>query len=575
MRYLMLFAAFMLVVGCSKPATPKKSASQTSTTQKLPKMSPEKIQKKINDASKLIKSLPEGIDFMVKMNALDTLFTITQLNGTSIFGIPMDEFKQVSETLGFNPFNVKELATQGIDLKREIALFGANVKADLEKESLASIDLYLAIPVTKDNKIISLIESKIKAAGEEITLEKLKNGVTLLKGKKEKQRIFFIPKDGYLMIGTNPFSNPEPFITKLIAPKSTLDQQKGFQKLAAHFDTGSDVVIYLNMKGMLDRNIADIEQTIQKELGRQAPIFKKQLEMIQDYDQAIMTMNLSTPSLIFSAGVSMVPKSNILALMRAVTIDKNIILGMKETPVLLFSMGLNPEEYYKMISEMMASFMNIDEMIQKGNKALGIDIKKELIQNLSGSFSMGMFDGKSINMGNLNGIASIGVKDAKLATKTMNTLMEKVPETSKKSITVKDIVSYEITTPTVKIYMGIKGKNLIIALSKDYYEKALKAAPENGFTTTLKDQDLKKSLTKNNSSFFYLSIDEGLKVANSVNPQMMDRQVKIVEEVKKISYLLFDAHIQEDLFFSRIIVKTTYQKSFIEGLSNLIKVIGF
>ena len=156
-----------------------------------------------------------------------------------------------------------------------------------------------------------------------------------------------------------------------------------------------------------------------------------------------------------------------------------------------------------------------------------------------------------------------------------------IPPTEKSMVrkeTIEGIDTVVLGTPMVQGYVGIKDRNLIVAVGKSMYEKSLKGTVSTGFTADLDDKELVDAF-RGNMGVFYVDISELLKVFKNFSgfiTKELDEDDKetmssIIEAVKKVKYILATDKFEKNIETKRFIIKTAFTEPFFLGIQKIIK----
>lgn len=513
--------------------------------------------------SALVKLLPNETSFMLKAKSIKMIYEQAKVTPSSVFGMPAREFKEIQKALKMNPFLLSELTKHGVDVTGEIAIFGGEI--EVKGDDVESATIFLALPVTDGQKVIDLIKKLIKEEGEKVTYEQ-KGALTIIKGKRAKERAYFINSNGYLMMGINPEKDPKVFIEKLVSKSNSLGGEKLFKKLAVSISSESDLNLYINSKQIMDRNHDAIYELFKSEMNAdELAVFGKDLSMLKAYQAAMISANFSTKDLSIKAGVSIKPGSIVDQLMSDIKIDKSVTLNMPEFPVTLFHLGLNVQKIYNALEKP----LNLTKELAGMNAALGIDFKKDIVDLLTGSFGFGLYDGSSTAIISYNAALTIGVNNEKNAAKLLDTFLAKAPKGMISQITVNGVLTHQINVKGMLFFLAVHKGNIVAAMGKGNFKNALTG--DKSFMGKMSNNGIKSQLKDPQVSLLYICIDEALKMANNLAPKKLDQAAVLVEKIKQIKHAIFTASYKNGVISTNIDVKTTFKGSYVDGILDLIK----
>jgi len=216
------------------------------------------------------------------------------------------------------------------------------------------------------------------------------------------------------------------------------------------------------------------------------------------------------------------------------------------------------------------------EMIKK---SFGIDLEKDLIDNLGGNVNFAMYDGATINMMNYNALLTVNVKDEAKVRSVLDKFIDKLPP-EQKSLVRKENGNYIYTFGGfLQLYAGIKDKNLIVSIGQPMFDKAMAADPKTGFINGLKDKELAKDL-EDQSNILYIDVAETFKAYNNVagllsqftQTQPLDPERQNI--INQFEYFLFSGKAVDNSITAKYMIKTKFQEPFLISLVKMVSKIS-
>ncbi len=470
---------------------------------------------------------------------------------------------EIKDKLGLDITNPAGFTDKGIDIKKGFGIAITDAMVAKDKQAV-SIILYLPLIDEK------LAAEKLKEKLPEGKVVKKGHIMTLKTGKEDIEMGYSFSK-GYLLIGVAYNGKLDNLLKerngKLLKDNSTYTELRGLcskdKTVFAYFNTA---VMPEKFKGYME---------LMQELSKNPWSFNS-LKYLNSYKGGYISLDVSTKDLIVDSYFLLSDNNSITKLFDGVKFDKKPVLSVEENPVMFVSMGMNMVEYYKMIISSLPEDKQKEAEAGVSNVA-GINLYKELIENLAGNINLGIYDGKTINMTNYNVVLSFNVKDKDVMSKLLDKLIALTPEKNRQMIRdekINGVDSKVLGTPVFQMYAGMKDGSFILSFNRKLYEKALIGDTSKGFATRIKDAELKKSLEGNNQSF-YFNIPEAMHIYSTFAAFGGANKAKLTPEqisaINKLGYLYSteaktDKHVEQHMK-----VKTTFSKPFMEGIADMVK----
>ena len=535
-----------------------------------------KEEKKATEKDGIAALLPESTQLMVKVRSLEDLFKTFPLTETSVFYQPLDNLEEIREDFGFNPFSLEELKTHGIDIGKEFGVAFADFMVDSEND-VPNINISVFIPVTDGEKLLETLKTAAQKKSSTVTFTQ-EGDITVIEDTDDKVKGYIAEKNSYVFIAVNPKTDAKPFIESILAGKTSLAKSDRYADVTSHIMADEEIFVYVNIKSAIEKNRETLEMLAKSSPDKRE--MTEDLRYLADYEDGGMAFELDKGDLIITTYAGMVSDSQYSKIWNDVTFDKNTVLGIETPPVFLFSWGMNFAAYYEMF---MKTFF--DEDVEDVNNELknfkemyGIDVENDIIENLAGNINFGMYDGSSISMMNFNALLTLNVKDEDAAKHVIETAIESLPSQERSTIrkeTVGEVEAYVMSAGFVQVYFGLHKKNLIVAVGKPMFEKALSGQVSSGFTNNLQDEHLVATLT-GDTSMFYMDFEELMKVyrnfegflQGAANEHGFTRQRQ--DAVKNFEYVAASNTYKDDSILGELIVKTQFTGPFFVELGKLI-----
>jgi len=398
--------------------------------------------------------------------------------------------------------------------------------------------------------------------------------------------------NGYILMGTNPSEDAGIFFEKMVqrlngnsSPNTpTLADDPKFIKVVKKLDASKDVLFYANIERIIKENPESanfFSLFLPGQAGMDAqgygPAALVSLELLKDYKALGFSTDLKKSDFIVDYYIDLVEGSKLFNMFKGVDVKREIALGLKENPVMLWGFTQDLQQYWQMLRDTLdkKTLAEITEQFNQIETDYDVDMEADLINNLGNNFNAGIYDGMSINMSNINSLLSLEFKDPSKMIAVIETLIKKIPEEKQVMVNrlkIGDNPVYMVHVGPFQIYAGFKGKKLLITLGKPMLEKALAADPATGFMTTFKNKSLKNTLSHNHS-IAYLDIMELYYVLKNFMPMFMgsnpDFAMAMTPEFQKLvdlfDYIAVTFTAQADGFMGNLVIKTQFDKPFLKG----------
>ncbi len=526
-------------------------------------------------ASKVISVIPGTTRMLVKFKSIESAFKDFPVGQEHLFKKDYEKMmlKKIIDQVGFNPFMPEEIAKQGIDIKREIAIALPSLKSS---GKMSDINIVACIPVTDRQKAIINFKNILRRLSKmKITFERDKD-ITIIKTNERGKTFCMAEKKGYLLVGFNPDGNVVPFMKSFMEDIKPLGMTDEYINISKKIDTDEEIFLYCDpvmLNSFYDLYTRLILGSGFRSMKNPAALMSNTFSMLKNSHQGLgMNISCDKKDLVIKGVYIFNPDSDLMKIYKGVKYSKTPVLGIKEHPVMLIASGINFNEYYKFILKSMGPEIEakVKRKLKRLAKQEGIDIEKEIVNNLAGSFNFGIFDGASFNQNTLNSLVAFNVKDADAMRKTIEKLVQKIPPQSVKKTGKGKNLTYEIRIKILRIKVGISGKNVIIALGDDFFHKSMNASMKNSFLKKIKNKDLVSKM-KSDNNVMYLSSDEISKLISAVPIFNMRTRGRHKELLSHFDYFFAYSILKGNDFFTDMIVTTDFKKPFFKGIADMFK----
>lgn len=536
-------------------------------------------------ASGVADQLPAATEAFVRISSLGAVYESLGITPTTVLGQPINNVGAISEMLKLNPFDQEALRQAGFATDKPLTLAFSDITIDDSKDA-PNFNLLLMVPVTDGVKAVQYLEETVRASKEQADL-KTTDGITTFTPSPNDGPLFWTVKGDQLLVAGNPQTSALEFLKGVLAGETSLAKNERFKDVAKRVDLSKDLALYIDVGGLLVRNkeiVAEFyKQSTQKSErpGQPIPDMSRGLSYLADYEGTGVAIDLSSPHMALDSATLIKDQSPLLNVVKDVAIDRDTLLGQKANPVLMFAMAFNLAEYVNLLQDM------FDDQFKKTMTAgmaqvqeqTGIDPQTEIIDNLGGNLNLGIFDGASVTMANLNALLTLSIKDQAKALATLDKAIQQLPPDKQRFVTqaeIEGIPTFQVNLGAAQLYLGVTPTQMIATVGKPMYEKAQQAKMADGFVAKLEDQDLVRSMKKS-SSLVYLDFAEVSYVANTLgafaqkNPKARDGFDKAMALFKEFDYLLLSSHLEGRAVLGKMILHTKFQEPFAIRLAQIIE----
>ncbi|MBF0301405.1 MAG: hypothetical protein HQK73_00040 [Desulfamplus sp.] len=584
-----------------------------------------------SDVGEAMEILPESTDFVIKFSSTKNFYEYLDVTENSFMGQTVEDINEIKETLGFNPFNLKELESSGgLDASKPFGIAVSDFKDAADSDS-PNMNVIVFLPVKDVDKAVAKIKELVEddnpdaqftktgdmwswyievdsSEPEDLEEEVIEEGTEPKAGEENAQEVdttaietkdkvnaasepvgaetppmptYMVNKNGYLFIGANPAEDAKQFFQTIGKNGKLLIESPVFTNVIKKSSPTNDLFLYANLGRVLNSNpevMKYLSPVAEPNGAAKADNIPANLNYLKDYQGMGIAADLKSSDLKADFVVNIVENSALLNMFKGVTPKRDIILGFKDKPLMLLGIVENIQTYWRMMQETLdkATLESIKKQFATVKTDYNIDVEKDIIQNLGNNFTLGMYDAMSINMANINTVASLEFKESAKMKEVIEKMIAKLPPEQKSMVNKVDINGSEVymmPAGPVQLYAGFIGNNLAITLGKPMFERAMSAEIENGFMKGFKDKSLQKSLQEDISILFF-DVKEAMVAAKNFVPMLMsfspEVQIMMMPEFQKIiepfDYISTCSRIDGNSMVGEFVFKTTLDKPFFQGV---------
>ena len=551
-----LVFSMLAIAACSGDGEDSQSAGLPPAAEQLP----------------LLEMVPENTQMLLKFEDLENLYGQLAVSQDSVLGVSVEqkEIDRMNAALGFNLLELKEVRQAGFDTAQPFCLAISNLQVNAADSRQTDFDVLALLPVSDGETAMNTLRAALEKENV-VVAEAEKNGQSYLKWRYPEAEGAMTVKDAYLYMAVNSDNDPQAFLDSAMESSTSLADAQAFQEVAADTDFTRGLAAYFNIADMVEANAEQIRQAAAGGSDSAAET-REMLQTLKQYSAGTMTAEFGSPDFTLDTIVSLVPDAEIKKVWSPDRINRDKILSISDPAALLLSFGVDMRQYYEMITDMIPpeQSASVADRMQKFEDNSGIDPETELLDNLSGSMNLALYDGASITLMNYNALFTAGVNDANVMENVIEKFIQLLPPDKQAMISRREVGgtdAYVINAGVTQVYMGIDDNKFMVASAKPLYEKAIDGKKDQGFAAALADAQLKESIT-GKRNIFYLNIDEVVKTVNNFAMFLMEsaggeqqfRQK--LDAAGKFEYILATSELENDLVKSMLTIKTRFTEPF-------------
>lgn len=528
---------------------------------------------------------PGDTQIMFQMESLSALYAQLDVKSETFMGEPIKDLDKVKEQFGFNPFDLAAVKAAGFNTDKRIGIALSGLLIPETEEGKPAFNGAFAFPVTDAAKATETLKRFMAKDTPGITFKE-DGGMTIAVHPEKGTNGVIAAKDGYLFLGgkaQEPKLDLVAWMKGFRAGATPLATIKAYKSAVKNIGPSSDMVMFANIQEVSKYNKAAIDKLVEGMEPQNASL-KAQLAFIEDYEALAVGMDFSGPDLTAESAVTFMPNSDLIKLLKGWEFTKKTAFGIPEHPVMLISSAFNPVEYYQKVLEILTPEQKsqFETQVEKMKADFQIDLKADVIENLSGNINLGLYDGMTINMANYNTLITIGVKDEAKARALLEKAVKMEPTTPERPkmiqpVEVMGVGSYMANIAgMIQVFAGVKDKSIIVASGKPMYDKALAAEMEKGFTTRIPDKKLAETL-RSERILTYINMAELLSAVK--NFSMMIQQFtgenpitpETEAELRKLDYLVASSWPEGNAVYGDMVFKTNFTGPFFPEFVKIVK----
>jgi len=454
----------------------------------------------------------------------------------------------------------------GLDTERKVGISISDINLKNMNNPLMNLVLY--IPVNEEKFSLPLFKKTLsELLKKDISFENVQ-GILKARVKKEDLSVYFAVKNNYLIATLNPSSDSVLFIQSVLKSKSSLSEDPMYTEVKSKMNTEEEFFLYMNGKKifkhywqLLGSKSGNQTEEILKSMG------KKYRESIKDYRGIGISVDCNTSDLTINTLFNLKEGSPLLNIYEGIKWDKNYLLGFSKFPLFLLSAGFNPQEYYKLISGLLPDNFApmVDQQLRHMSDTYGIDLEKDIINNMAGNFNAGIYDGSSLSPVNPMAFVLFNLKDPEKMRKILLKLTKTFPKGKIEIQSIGNESVYQVNAGMFKFNLAVIKDQCVLTLSKSMLLNIMNASWDGSFTEKLKDKTLAQNL-KAEKNTVYLNFDEVRMAIKNFQKRKSGFSNALNLLLARYRYLYADSSKDQNALTGSLLIKSRVSKPFFIGL---------
>jgi hypothetical protein len=353
-----------------------------------------------------------------------------------------------------------------------------------------------------------------------------------------------------------------------------------YKEISGALNLSSDIAFYTDLRKFFTDNAVALGK-----LTASDPMFQQNelssIEFLKFYRGFGTSADLTKSDLVINAVAFLDAKNPLNRLIENVKTDKSVILDFEKKPAVLLAIMINAAEYLNFYLETAPDDVKyeFESKLAETNQSLGIDIRKDLIDQLAGSINLGIYDGAGVNMMQYNTVLNFNIRDRAafigLIEKTKSTTGVMPIEQSQYEQMFQvnpgnDVTVYSVFMGIAAAYLVIDKDNVSLITTKDMVADLMNKA--NPKFIDKADKSVSEKL-KNDQNYLFIDFAEAYLAGKNIyqlylgfsgEENILD--AKADEFAGKFDYMYAGGNYKGEKATAEFIVKTKFQKPFFIAL---------
>ena len=519
------------------------------------------------------KYAPQSTIAMVSFSSFENLFSLFEIDHSDLDRqFPMLDRNMITSSLGFDPLSLSEYKRIGFDTGREFGFVVSSLHIEEGSIETSSGSFALLLPVSDNNRFMNYIRERSSFLSQSGLTFSEEGGMMKIGVEGEENILLTIGSDSEYVavnISLNRTEDAGIFFTN----SEKLAQTSFYKEVDEELNMGSDAVLYFDSKKFMDHNAKGIENLAASHGGT--------LDFLRNNRGSAIVADLSSPDLVVSS-VGFVEKNNIMHRLNDAIDDKSVITGFEKKPALILALFFNAREYINYILSSLpeSSANEFKGQIRTIKNTVGIDVDEEIIDQLAGSFNIGIFDAATINMMQYNLVVNFNIKDREKFIGTIDRFASFANMVKMSEQEISDFSggkrgsgktdAYSVNLGMMIAYLIIEDDKVTLSTNRDLASNVLNKSRKKYIDSI--EKEMARNL-KTHNNYIYIDFSEAYTAAKtaysvvaaftgggSVFDSNTDRFAQ------KLKYLYAYSNFDGKMVKAEFIIKTGFQKPFFQSI---------
>ena len=532
--------------------------------------------------------VPAAVEMAVTGPGVASLFEHFSVTESTIFGgsVPAERWEA---RLGFNPLVPAAWAERGIDPAGPTALalrgLDPELPAKIAGEPVAGAGsdfaLLICLPAADSEKARSAARNLVETALPDAVVAE-EAGILRFSSAAENVQGAVAERNGALLAAMGPGAGALPLIRDALNAEDRLSGVEGYKNAAGAMGPEDDLLVFADFVPLHDR-LRERMAAGEPLEGAGIPVDRadRMARYAADYRWGAAWLDLDRSDLRVAGMVAVRKDSPLPATLTDKRPGRKPLLDVPSPPLLLSLGSLAPETYLRVLREAMteAEREAFDARMAAAGAQLGIDVERDLVENFTGGFGFGVFDGVGLNMANHNTLFSAGVKDADKARKTLKAAADRLRGQGGMTVAETRVGETDAVAVNVlgfiQIFAGVHEDRLLVSLGRRMFQEAVsaeKARPAPDLAAA--------DAWENDPAVFFLDVDQLVQASRNFGFLLtqLNRgrpvEARDTKPLEAFRYLMSTARIDGDRMVGEFRVATRFSEPFFQAVVPVVQALA-
>ena len=521
------------------------------------------------------KYAPQSTIAMISFSSFEKLFSLFEIDKNDVINqhLTMVDRNEIVSVLGFDPLSLSGYEKIGFDTNREFGLVLSSLHIEGEAIETSSGSFALLLPVTNKNDFIGFIRERSAVLPQMGLTYSEENDMLKIGIEGEDSVLMTIKSDGDY-VAVNISMNRNENAAAFFASSEKLAATPFYKEVAGEINMGSDAVFYFDSKKFMDHNAKGLEHLSGSDDGT--------FDFLKNNRGSAIVADLSSPDLVVSS-VGFVEKNNIMHRLNDAVDDKSVITGFEKKPALILALFFNARQYMDYILSTLPESCSANEFrrqLRSIKDTVGIDVEDEIIDQLAGSFNIGIFDAATINMMQYNLVVNFNINDREKFINTIDRFASFANMVKMSEQEISDLSggrkvgdktdAYSVNLGMMIAYLVIEDNKVTLSTNRNLASNILDGSRKKYIDSI--EKELARNL-KTHNNYIYIDFSEAYTAAKTVysfvsafigGGSIFDANTdKLAANLK---YLYAYSNFDGKMVKAEFIIKTGFKKPFFQSM---------